>query len=92
MANRRNLRRYRGLAEPIHGSTMDSSAARPDDELTLEEVAAAALHDESCSSVARPEKVARAKMLLADPDYPPKEVIQSVAGLLAEHFGTPEPR
>jgi hypothetical protein len=34
----------------------------------------------------RSEKVARAKRLIADPDYPSKEVLGSVAGLLARHL------
>jgi hypothetical protein len=39
----------------------------------------------------RAAKVARAKALIADPDYPPKTVLDSVAGLLAGHLHPQEP-
>ena len=34
----------------------------------------------------RPEKVERARRLVADPDYPPKEVTEAVARLLARNM------
>lgn len=39
----------------------------------------------------RAAKIARAKALIADPDYPPKTVLDSVAGLLAGHLRPQEP-
>lgn len=35
---------------------------------------------------AREDRVARARRLIADANYPPKEVLDSVAGLLAQHI------
>ena len=35
---------------------------------------------------ARPEEVARARKLLADPSYPPKNITDAVARLLARHL------
>ncbi len=35
----------------------------------------------------RPAKVARAKKLLQNPNYPPGKVMKAVAKLLAEHLG-----
>lgn len=35
----------------------------------------------------RPAKVAKGKLLVRDKNYPPREVIESVAGLLANHLG-----
>lgn len=37
----------------------------------------------------RPAKLARAKKLLADPDYPPRKVTRAVAGLLLKHWEKP---
>ena len=41
--------------------------------------------DQPWNSV-RSEKVRRARELVQDRDYPPAEVLQSVAGLLAQHL------
>ena len=35
----------------------------------------------------RPRKIAKARRLVADPKYPSKRVLNSVAGLLARHLG-----
>jgi hypothetical protein len=35
----------------------------------------------------RPRKIAKARRLVADPQYPSKRVLNSVAGLLAQHLG-----
>jgi hypothetical protein len=43
------------------------------------------LRDPPWNSV-RSEKVRRARELVQDRDYPPAEVLQSVAGLLAQHL------
>ena len=38
------------------------------------------------ASYARPEKVARAKQLLLDPNYPPREVLQEIAKVFTENI------
>jgi anti-sigma28 factor (negative regulator of flagellin synthesis) len=40
------------------------------------------------TSAVRPEKVARAKALVADGDYPSEADLGKVADLLAQHLGT----
>jgi len=40
------------------------------------------------TSQVRPEKVAQAGALAADPDYPSDDVLDSMAGLLADHIGS----
>ena len=40
----------------------------------------------------RPAQVARARKLLAAPDYPSKKVMQAVADLLARKLGGEEPK
>jgi hypothetical protein len=92
MANRRNFRRHRGLSENMGGSPIDPETPSADAAETLEEIAAAALEREDIAPTVRAEKVARAKALISNPDYPPKEVLQSVAGLLANHLSETEPR
>lgn len=39
------------------------------------------------ASQVRPEKVAQAGALVADPSYPSDEVLNRMAGLLAQHLG-----
>ena len=84
MAHRRNNRRHRGLDDTtLHGSAED-----------VAEVAASAVFDAVLAEgTAVPEapsvreaKVARARALIADPGYPPKGVMDSVANLLARHL------
>ncbi len=92
MANRRNFRRHRGLSDNIVGSSIDPETPTSDATETLEEIAAAALQRDDVAPAVRAEKVARARALIDNPDYPPKEVLQSVAGLLADHLTQSEPR
>lgn len=92
MANRRNFKRHRGISDHIDGSAIDPETTASDAAETLEEIAASALQREDIAPAVRPEKVARAKALIDNSDYPPKEVLQSVAGLLADHLSQPGPR
>ena len=39
----------------------------------------------------RQHKINRARQLLRDPNYPPKEVIESVAKVMARKLGRPKP-
>lgn len=87
MANRRNFRRHRGLSEQPESSALESVSIEFTAADTLEEAAAAALNREDIAPSVRADKVARARELIASSDYPPKEVLQSVAGLLAGHLG-----
>ena len=92
MANRRNFRRHRGLSENMGDSPIISETPAADAAETLEEIAAAAFEREDIAPTVRAEKVARAKALINNPGYPPKEVLQSVADLLADHLSEPGPR
>lgn len=74
------------------GSSINPETPAADAAETLEDIAAAALGREDIAPAVRAEKVARAKALIDNPDYPPKEVLQSVAGLLADHLSQPGPR
>ena len=80
MANRRNHSRHRGMADNFHGSSGEPAEANAS---SLEYLAATGEDPAQASSS---EKVARAKKLISDPGYPPKEVLNSIAGLLAEHL------
>lgn len=92
MANRRNFRRHRGLSEQAEASALESDLADNSPAHSLEEIAAAALSREESVPSVRADKVSRARKLIASPDYPPKDVLQSVAGLLAEHLGRNDAR
>ena len=83
MANRRNHSRHRGMADNFHGSSGEPAEANTS---SLEYLAAMAIAGEDPAQASSSEKVARAKKLIADPGYPPKEVLNSIAGLLAEHL------
>lgn len=83
MAKRRHFSRtQRGLG---------GHSPSPADEIAPEEIFNApafdveSLGDPPWNSV-RSEKVRRARQLVQDGDYPPPEVLQSVAGLLAQHL------
>ncbi len=88
MAHRRNYRRNRGLDDStLHGTPQDAA------EVAASAPFEAALPAESSipdASSVREAKVARARALIADPGYPPKGVLDSVANLLAGHLH-PEP-
>ncbi len=86
MANRRNFRRHRGLSEQAETSTAEPDSIESGGAELFED-AAAALKRDDVAPAARADKVARARELIASPDYPPQEVLQSVAGLLARHLG-----
>lgn len=92
MANRRNFRRHRGLSEQVDSSAIESDSIEMNDAGSLEDVAAAALQREDIAPSVRSDKVARARELIASADYPPKEVLQSVASLLATHLSEDELR
>ena len=83
MANRRNHSRHRGMADNFHGSSGEPAEANTS---SLEYLAAMAIAGEDPAQASSSEKVARAKKLIADPGYPPKEVLNSIASLLAEHL------
>jgi hypothetical protein len=80
MANRRNFRRHRGLSGELHGSPAEVESGNLPEFVLAED-----------AEGVRAAKVARAKALIADPDYPPKTVLDSVAGLLAGHLQPQEP-
>ena len=83
MANRRNHSRHRGMADNFHSSSGEPAEANTS---SLEYLAAMAIAGEDPASASDSEKVARAKKLIADPGYPPKEILNSIAGLLADHL------
>ena len=83
MANRRNFSRHGGFEDNLHGSPIEPEA---EDISTLDELAARCAAQENLATASRSEKIARARALIADPDYPPKSVLNSVANLLAEHL------
>ena len=90
MAHRRNYRRHRNTGtENDLPSAADGSQA----EQAAEQAAAAAFQSippldpaEADPSGVREARLARAKALIADPGYPPKGVMDSVASLLANHI------
>jgi hypothetical protein len=49
-------------------------------------------HDQALANEpdVRAEKVARGKALIADPNYPSKEQLKKIAGLLAENLNSPD--
>lgn len=89
MANRRNYRRHRGIADGLHESPVEFEASKP---LSMEELAAMADAAANPAPDSRREKVERAKRLIADPEYPNTKVLNSIAGLLADHLSPPAPR
>ena len=83
MAKRRHFTRtLRGLGDESLGST---------DIILPEETFDVSLPEEEVPggqvwNSVRSEKIRRARVLVQDHDYPPSEVLQSVAGLLAQHL------
>jgi len=71
------------MADNFHGSSGDPAEGNAS---SLEDLAALAAAGEDSEQASSSEKVARAKKLIADPSYPSKEVLNSVAGLLANHL------
>jgi hypothetical protein len=82
MANRRSLRRRQSVGEDSLNTTTDfQRGSRLTPPPPSEET-----HDGKDSASIRPEKVSRGKELVRDENYPPREVIDSVATLLAKHL------
>lgn len=83
MANRGNHSRHRGIADNFQGSSKEPEAVGTS---SFENLAAMTVAGKDPAPASRSEKVERAKKLIADPDYPPKEVLNSIADLLADHL------
>lgn len=90
MAHRRNYRRHRNLGD---GTDHPADPAGSQAEDAAEQAAAAAFRSiplpdpaEADPSGVREAKMARARALIADPGYPPKQVLDSLASLLAKHL------
>jgi hypothetical protein len=85
MASGRNFRRRQRAGEDslAGAERLDLGSEHPADGLfkELRELLANSDHDG-----VRLEKLARAQQLVADPHYPPTEVLESVAKLLAKHL------
>lgn len=85
MASGRNFRRRQRAGEhsPDTAEGFDLGSERPADGSfkDFKEL----LADRDCDAV-RLEKLARAQHLVADTKYPPTEVLESVAKLLAKHL------
>lgn len=71
------------MTDNFHGLSGEPAEANAS---SLEDLAALAATGEDPALASSSEKVARAKKLIADPGYPPKEVLNSIAGLLADHL------
>ena len=80
MANRRSFRRRQNVGGDSL-NTLASFPSRPPSPDPSEET-----RDGKPSVSVRPEKIACAKRLVQDENYPPQEVINSVADLLAKHL------
>lgn len=84
MAHRRNQRRHRGLDDTtLHGVSEEAAEVAASAPF---EVALPAGELVADAAAVREAKVARARALIADPGYPPKGVLDSVANLLAGHL------
>ena len=82
MGNRRNFRRRQSVRENSPNSAVEFELQdHPHRAEPLEET-----RDGRLSASVRPEKVARARRLAQDENYPSKEIIDPVAGLLAKHL------
>ena len=86
MGNRRNTRMGRSAGRDS-GRTADVDADRHERIGTISSEAAPA--GQPWKGV-RPAKIAKAKALLRQDDYPPRQVLESVAELLAEHLEKPQ--
>ena len=80
MANRSKYKVCRGL----NGHTVSSNPVS----LPLSSASNDRLSDpaETSAILVRKEKVAKGRKLIREPDYPSKEVLDSVANLLAKHL------
>ena len=82
MAERRNFKTRRRLGE--------ASSSFAEQGIPARRQAALALTEETRGRPswrdARPEKVAKARRLVQDKSYPSRQVLESVADLLAEHL------
>lgn len=92
MAHRRHYRRHRNV-DNENENNLPSTTEELQSERAAEEAAAAAFQsipalsaEEADPSGVREAKLARARALIADPGYPPKGVMDSVATLLANHL------
>jgi hypothetical protein len=86
MANRRSFRKRQSVGEDSL-NTLANSRARPGSSDPPEET-----RDGKLSASVRPEKIARAKRLVQDENYPSQGVLDSVAELLAKHLRPGEKR
>ena len=90
MAHRRHYRRHRNTGNE---ADLPSASDELQAEQAAEQAAAAAFQSippldasETDPSGMREARLARARALIADPGYPPKDVMDSVATLLANHI------
>ena len=89
MANTRNFRRRRGLGVGLPDVVAAIESKEDSSRIPIPQTSEVE-SDETWHST-RPAKVARARKLAADPDYPSKEVLDSVAELLADKLD-PRPK
>ena len=83
MAKRRHFSRtQRGLGDESLGST---GTILPEEIFAVSVPEVEVPGGQAWNSV-RSEKIRRARVLVRDRDYPPSDVLQSVAGLLAQHL------
>jgi hypothetical protein len=83
MANRRNFRRHQHAeAESLHAAGGFDLRSDVPAGTSINEIKEAIADSDDV----RLEKLARAQQLVADPNYPPEEVVKSVAELLAKHL------
>ena len=80
MGNRRNTRMSRSAGR-ASGATANRGRRQTVEATSLEDAPAG----QPWKGV-RPAKVAKAKVLVRDGNYPSRQVMESVAGLLAEHL------
>ena len=77
--NSRNIRKSGNMIGRASGHVLPLSGENPDLKRKLD-----------TEPDVRADKVARGKALIADPNYPSKETMRKVAGLLAEKLAGPE--
>jgi hypothetical protein len=88
MANRRNFRRHRGVGNSFPDVVPESSEGDSTEPVSLPTASSELEEGQAWDSV-RPGKIARARRLVEDPNYPSKQVIESVAVLLAGRLDQP---
>lgn len=76
------------MADNFHGSSGEPAEANAS---SLGDLAPLADSEGGAALPSSSEKIARAKKLIADPSYPPKEVLNSIARLLADHLDSNSP-